>query len=735
MKNIYKLLLALTNMKKRMLFMFGFLLAVYLIGLTSAADCPYIPNQTILTLYSDTNTHASVFNNTFSVPQYTVKINYNDIFGVNYMASCNPYNCTGTNNVLSLYTPSNSHVQIGPLGPAPFLIQPVPGAFNICYGNLRCVTSTTPCDSSTREVVAISSLNNGHIARNALLSGYPNRICCASTVVTPPGEINITSPEHRQIYYQNTLLDFRETDPGGILTYNWTVWNSYGSLDFTDNRKTFQHTFTTTGTKVIQLTVFNNTYRASKEVAILIVAADGAGAFAYINQPKYQELVNTGGTGNVSYSANESYVVDSNVDPNGGGVCRRVGGNSCTTNNCVECLAGNCPMETKNSPMDCITAASTRKIEVYNEPQPYRDYTNFNWNFSNTGNPGRIFDSRSAFRNLGAVGSIIFQQSGNNKLISLLINYTDAGISISQTAWRFFDISPFSNVPDIVDAAWEDTSGAPKTEANIAEPGTPVVLAGYFVNVGEDVPVRVEIYDADRPAALELDSFETNTVSVDGNIKIKPQRTLNKFFSQGSRGYASNPANPGQPLIGNNYTFKIQFVNPPANADNTPERSEKLKITNVVPPGGCRRYDNNEVDCGSAEIQEISGWTMITNCRKDREVKRCIYNRVSGECKDGWVFYDSANQPVGTCIYELINQGDCIDGYRTLDVTSSAQCANVNGNGPASCTVCDNGTCRIPCGRSVAALAFFGVMQLVIALIAIAIIYYAISRARKKRRK
>jgi hypothetical protein len=40
-----------------------------------------------------------------------------------------------------------------------------------------------------------------------------------------------------------------------------------------------------------------------------------------------------------------------------------------------------------------------------------------------------------------------------------------------------------------------------------------------------------------------------------------------------------------------------------------------------------------------------------------------------------------------------------------------------------------------PCGRSVAALAFFGVMQLVVALIAIAIIYYAISRVRKRKRR
>ncbi|MDD5192834.1 MAG: PKD domain-containing protein [Candidatus Nanoarchaeia archaeon] len=136
----------------------------------SPAPPPCPQNQIIMKLYSATNSHCALWNQS-----YIQDICYSTIFGTSY-AGVNPHSCTGTNKIIELYQSTNSHAQTAN-GPFPY-------NYDVCYGDLSCEADTTGGNTCTNEgeiVVRLYQNNNSHIS-NASDTNYPIKICCKSAV-------------------------------------------------------------------------------------------------------------------------------------------------------------------------------------------------------------------------------------------------------------------------------------------------------------------------------------------------------------------------------------------------------------------------------------------------------------------------------------------------------------------------------------------------------------------------
>ncbi len=99
---------------------------------------------------------------------------------------------------------------------------------------------------------------------------------------------------------------------------------------------------------------------------------------------------------------------------------------------------------------------------------------------------------------------------------------------------------------------------------------------------------------------------------------------------------------------------------------------------------------------------------------------RCVWN--NNRCDYNSTRFNVQQQAEGSCISHYENLGDCIDGKRRVNVTAEYK--------PG---ICRTGSCSaketyIPCGRSIAALPFFTITQLIIAAILIIIAYVIIFR-------
>ena len=148
-----------------------FCFILFFFSLVSSASC--YDNQTIMRLYSSSNSHVSAWNE--SVSDYVYEICYDDIFGVDYVGS-DVHSCSGTNRVLSLYDSSNSHASE---------VTDINYNYEVCYGNLSCIYDDSVVDSCGNggEIVAkMYSSSNSHVS-DVSDANYPIKICCVDSVV------------------------------------------------------------------------------------------------------------------------------------------------------------------------------------------------------------------------------------------------------------------------------------------------------------------------------------------------------------------------------------------------------------------------------------------------------------------------------------------------------------------------------------------------------------------------
>ena len=182
---------------------------------------------------------------------------------------------------------------------------------------------------------------------------------------------SIKGPRHRGIYYVNVPIIFEEnstTSAGNPAYVNWS--SSDSSLANREDQHTFSHAFTTTGQKIITLTAKTPTDSSEDRASILVIGSPGINT--YINIPFYkQQIIDNQMRKNysiVKFNGSDSYAVNSVSDT----------ATPCATT--VNCLFGNCPAQTEQSPA-CSTNTGT-KLSVGGAPvSGTGDFTGakFNW--------------------------------------------------------------------------------------------------------------------------------------------------------------------------------------------------------------------------------------------------------------------------------------------------------------------------------------------------------------------
>jgi len=178
---------------------------------------------------------------------------------------------------------------------------------------------------------------------------------------------SVTAPVHRGIYFNNTPISFVSgcTSQIGPVQSEWTITRG-GTNIYTSTQSQFYYTFTNPGQATIGLRCTINGATSFAEAQILVVASPYT--LAYINAPAlnsfvYNTPVNPYFPQSVSFSAADSFTVNS------------IPGTPCPT---VQCLGGDCPNQTQNSPASCGGGS----ITVSNVPStPSYAGLNFNWRF------------------------------------------------------------------------------------------------------------------------------------------------------------------------------------------------------------------------------------------------------------------------------------------------------------------------------------------------------------------
>jgi hypothetical protein len=153
-------------MKKR--FILGIFVLLVGFGFVAAGTCD--DDQTIMRLYSPSNSHVSAWD--VNNDSYLEEICYDEIFGSAY-GGASPHDCTGDNRILSLSSSSNAHASE---------TTDAIYAYEVCYGNLACVYDSSAGDNCSNsnggEIIArMHSSSNSHVSY-ASDTNYPIKVCC-----------------------------------------------------------------------------------------------------------------------------------------------------------------------------------------------------------------------------------------------------------------------------------------------------------------------------------------------------------------------------------------------------------------------------------------------------------------------------------------------------------------------------------------------------------------------------
>ncbi len=247
---------------------------------------------------------------------------------------------------------------------------------------------------------------------------YKLNVHCEAAPPEPP-KANITAPEHKGVYFQNTRVWFTQdpgTDDTSHLEFEWTIEED----DFTSNLETFEYTFATTGQKTVTLKVsdINTGLYDEDQVGIVVLASPGI--MAYVNEPFHLELVpQVSGPNNnprlvVKYNASDSFVVNSF-------------GSGCPT---VNCVAGYCPDRTENVPVGCLLS----DLPIITPDKGFTTESNFTWNFEDGD-----FDAGSGGDYVS--GSKLFGDNfAGRRIIIFKYEFANSFFSLTKETERTFDL-------------------------------------------------------------------------------------------------------------------------------------------------------------------------------------------------------------------------------------------------------------------------------------------------------
>lgn len=228
-------------------------------------------------------------------------------------------------------------------------------------------------------------------------------------VNTPPRAI-IQQPVSGGVYFAGVEINFSHIsiDAEGPLTAEWTISDNSISAG-NKNKDSFMQNFNTPGQRTIKLKVTDSNGATSEsEASILII--DSKGVYAFIDKPKYKQIIINNLLA-VNYSANSSYAVNAS---------------SCD----VRCLAGNCPEKTMNSLVGC----GGGQLNIGGNRGDFSKLY-FEWTFKEG-------SSENKRRGLGIVNGVYGFSSVGARQIDLILNYTEGagyGFGVFSRVFEIYD--------------------------------------------------------------------------------------------------------------------------------------------------------------------------------------------------------------------------------------------------------------------------------------------------------
>ena len=254
---------------------FGLMIGIFLIlmiGGMSAETCSS-STQTIMKLYSSTNSHGALWSDTI----YTYDICYNNIFGTAYIGA-NPHTCIGTgtiptNKILGLSQITNSHAEI-PTG--------IAYTTPVCYGNLVCAPRAD-CLAGEKTIVRLAQNTNSHISIASDIN-YPIKICCKEGIDRYWANMNGTRITTAQI--GDTVLMIGSAG-------DFVIKESDGTLGYDDIR-TITDTFTLKGKTAAKWTITQEDFDKGNPASDLLLEflTDNHEEFIFANGASGELLVN-----------------------------------------------------------------------------------------------------------------------------------------------------------------------------------------------------------------------------------------------------------------------------------------------------------------------------------------------------------------------------------------------------------------------------------------------------------
>lgn len=241
-------------------------------------------SQTIMKLSTSSNAHVE----TSSGSLYSLRICYDEIFGINY-TSPSPQACTGSNLVAKLSQTTNAHIE-GPAGTA-FSIP-------ICYGDLICTLRSGACQINEAQIVSLAQTTNSHASTTNI---FTNKLCCSSAFA-------LANSNNTNLSSGTGLMSFIINSPAAGNSYNDSVILSITSQNATAVLYNFG-TGNFSYLSPVNLSLGNGTYLLSVYVLNATTMLQQSISFNIVNSSLISNSTNTtnssANTGFMNFTINE----------------------------------------------------------------------------------------------------------------------------------------------------------------------------------------------------------------------------------------------------------------------------------------------------------------------------------------------------------------------------------------------------------------------------------------------
>lgn len=477
--------------------------------------------------------------------------------------------------------------------------------------------------------------------------------------------VRITGPEHRQIYFTGTNINFEyvnEIVNSQIASAEWRI-DEEPLSDANKIKKSFSNVFTQPGQKTITIKLIDGRGKSAEDQIgiILLGNINENDPLAFIEKPRHKEVIHSDPKSDgmiVNYMAKDSYVI------------QQTGAITSCQDNKIVCLAGICPVITKNAPSGINNCPISSNLAVSKSTDiivgdEFKDIK-FDW----TSERLALVPS-----GLGKSFGKVNYFSPGQKIIILLLSYNKNNVNVQKQFNRTFTVLP-GNAAGVCDLA-----------------------AGEFKkikdgNVIESLPIMKTIGCAGNDILNSNDDccpagWTCSTKIGESGCRLLGDKRKTTCSSQDESNCNNfNGAN-------RNYGPLTDQQSKMLGCDSPPKLQNGCWIADT-----CKCEWNGPKDTGKCTIVKKNNIPISPD---NPDINLC------GEAT--------------LCKYEVIEETLCGEETEFQKIKMVPV-----GNSHVSCTPKEFE--RVPCGRSVIELPFSGIMQITAALIII-ILIYLMTRKRK----